>query len=167
MKRISMLAAIAASILPVAAQAQQTDYLGLNDRAELAARVVTSAGSCTQLGFDVSMDGEAAVALGNRTVRQGVMDGINKSTAEQLVLAAMDREREDLAYLSEVPANLDTNEELLAHYRETMGFWLNRCRSLAATQLGGQYIRVTGREDEVFERMMADMAKELDEINPG
>lgn len=138
---------VAISSSSVSAQQAPADYIAFGEYAEEAAQIVTSVRSCARMGFSVNDDPGVPLELSDRALRTAVRMGVDRSTAESMVVAAIEDETADMELMSSVPDYIDTAEELVAHFRETIGFWDSRCRSLASSSLGSEYIQVSGNEE--------------------
>jgi hypothetical protein len=156
----SALVAVAA-LLPAAATAQTADYVEYGELTEQAARVATSIGSCHRLGFKITTDDSRMKAFTERTIRKGVMLGVDKTLAENMLLDALNREKEDLEYLSTVPEDIQTKEALFETFTEMMNFWHQRCHSIASSEVGSEFVQVTGNEDDVLRDTLNSMREEL------
>ncbi|VWX56955.1 conserved hypothetical protein [Sphingorhabdus sp. 109] len=89
------------------------------------------------------------------------MMGIDKSTAEAMLLDALNREKADMELISSLPKHIDTTEELIEQVRDTFLFWDTRCRALSSAGFGSNFIRETGNEASVqqksLEKLIADI----------
>jgi hypothetical protein len=152
---------------PASLAAQTPDYLAFGDYAREVARTLTSIRSCKRMGFDVDDGPSLPNEVSNLALRAAITMGIDRSTAESLLLDALDRENEDIELMSSVPEHIDTTEELVALARETFAFWDRRCRSLASGGFGSAYVRLTGDEERVQRKALEELIRGIEAAASG
>lgn len=167
MRIILLSAAIALAMQPQPASAQAPDYVAFGEYAAEVARTITSIQSCKRMGFAVEDGSSVPSDISDRAVRRAVMMGIDRSTAESILLDALNRERTDIELLSTVPDDADTTQELVAYSRETFSFWDRRCRAMAASEVGSGYVKVTGDEERVQREALEDLTRKIEAAAEG
>jgi hypothetical protein len=160
--RKATVAVIGIGISLIASGAAAADYAAFADDVEEAAVILTSIRSCKQMGFDVDDRPSVPEEVTDITVRRGVMLGIDRAMAEALILDAVNRELADMELLSSPPVEADTVQKVVANTRELFAFWNARCERLTHENLGARYVRQTGKEVEVQERLFADVAGRIE-----
>lgn len=147
---------VAGVSLTTAANGQSSGYVKFGEVASDFAVTITSIQSCKRMGFGVEDHPGVAQELTDRAFREAVSLRVERSTAEALLGAALDRERKDMDLMSSAPSYVDTVEEVETYFRDFVGFWDTRCRSVAEANLGAHYVRVTGDEEEAQAALIRD-----------
>lgn len=146
-----------------AVQAQpHSDYLGFNDDAKEWARLVTSIKSCKRLGFAVDDRAQVPNEIEDIMLRKAIVAGVDRATAEGIMLSSLKSEQRDMELFASVPAYVDSQDELIAHFRSQMDFWNNRCLSLASGGLSSHYVQRTERQEAVLEERIATGIREIE-----
>lgn len=154
--QIYIAAMIAGVSFTTTANGQTADYVEFGEVASDFAMTITSIQTCKRMGFGVEDHPGVPQELTDRAFRDAVRLRVEQSTAEALLLAGLDRERNDMSLMSSVPSRADTVEELEAYFRDFISFWDTRCRSIAEANLGAHYVRVSGNEAEVQAALVRD-----------
>lgn len=139
----------------------QTDYLAFNEYATEVARTINSVTSCKGVGFTVQDGSNVPDEISAKAIRTGIMMGVDRSTAESIVLGSLKRDAADMEYLITVPEHVDTTEALVAHTRQMFAFWDDRCRQVAASAFGSDYVQVSGNEETVQREMIQKIMREI------
>ena len=103
--------------------AQSADTRPFFARAKLAGIAATSVASCTRLGFTVDQDGLAKWI--EATPTEGIYSGIDADVAAAFVHGAIKTEGDNMSALADSARNDGDGGKRL------VGFWQNRCETLA------------------------------------
>jgi hypothetical protein len=119
------------------------DYLDYIEHTKVIARTITSIQSCKRLGFNVIDRPTVPNDITNSALRRAALEGIDIKLAESMLLDALREEQQRQELIAKVPAEADTEDELIAFAKETIGYWGKRCADLAEHSVANSYIRHT------------------------
>lgn len=121
------------------------DYISQIDIFKHYAKMVTSAGSCRNMGYTVDANGIAA--RHDELIGDAIIAGIRGSDADSLMKSALDQQRDDMKRLVDLAGSHDGFGETYESARSVfvqrtqkfVDYWVQRCADLSSDANAGRY----------------------------